>query len=60
MTKSTLEKIEGLGPKKAKILLAEKKISELRTMEADEIAKIKGISKNDAENIYKYYHKSED
>ena len=60
MTKSTLEKIEGIGPKKAKILLSERKISELRKMSEAEIASIKGISDKDAKNIYKYYHKSED
>ena len=60
MTKSTLEKIDGIGPKKAKLLLAQYKLSEIRKKTADELSKIKGISEKDAENIYKYYHKSED
>jgi excinuclease ABC subunit C len=60
MTKSSLEKIDGIGPKKAKLILAEKKLSELRKMSEEEISKIKGIGKKDAENIYKYYHKSEE
>ncbi len=60
MTRSSLEKIEGIGSKKAKLLLSERKLSDLRTMAEEELAKIKGISKKDAESIYKYYHKGED
>ena len=59
MTKSSLEKIEGIGPKKAKLLLSEKKLSEIRMMSCEELLSVKGISKKDAENIYKYYHKDE-
>ena len=57
MTKSSLEKIEGIGAKKAKLLLSEKKLSEIRVMSEEELSAIKGISRRDAENIYKYYHK---
>lgn len=56
MTTSSLEKISGIGPKKAKLLLSAHKISELRAMDISELLKIKGISANDAENIYNYYH----
>ena len=59
MTKSTLERIEGIGPKKAKLILSERKISELRKMPEEEIAKIKGISEKDAKNIYNYYHRED-
>ena len=59
MTKSTLERIEGIGPKKAKLILSERKISELRKMSEEEIAKIKGISEKDAKNIYNYYHRED-
>ncbi len=59
MTKSTLEKIDGIGPKKAKMILSQRKISEIRAMSREELGAMKGISQKDAENIYKYYHKSE-
>jgi excinuclease ABC subunit C len=58
MTRSTLEKIKGIGPKKAKILLAAMPLGKIRTAEKDELIKVRGISKSDAENIYQYYHKS--
>lgn len=60
MTHSSLEKISGIGAKKAKLLLSQKKLSELRVMSKEELSVLKGISKKDAENIYKYYHKSEE
>ena len=59
MTRSSLEKIEGIGPKKAKLLLAKNKLSEIRAMSKEELCAIRGISERDAENIYKYYHKGE-
>jgi excinuclease ABC subunit C len=59
MTKSTLEKIDGIGPKKAKLLLSQKKLSEIRQMSREELGGLNGISEKDAENIYKYYHKGE-
>ena len=59
MTKSSLEKIEGIGPKKAKLLLSQKKLSELRQMSRKELSALKGIGERDAAEIYKYYHKGE-
>ena len=59
MTKSTLEKIDGIGPKKAKLLLSQRRLSEIRAMSSEELETIKGISQKDAKNIYKYYHKGE-
>jgi len=53
---SSLEKIKGIGEKKAKLLLAEfGSITALKSADADAIAKIKGISRADAENIYNYF-----
>ena len=55
LTASSLEKIEGIGKKKAKLLLSAMSISDIKIAEAEELAKIKGISEKDAKNIYEYY-----
>lgn len=57
MTHSTLEKIKGIGPKKAKLLLASMPLAKIRTAEKKELSAISGISAADAERIYEYYHK---
>ena len=57
LTHSTLEKIEGIGPAKAKLLLSEMPLAKVKTSSAKELAKIKGISEKDAENVYNYFHK---
>ncbi len=57
MTHSTLERIKGIGPKKAKLLLGAMPISKIRAASEKELSKIKGISEADAKNIYEYYHK---
>ena len=57
MTRSTLEKIQGIGPKKAKILLAAMPLAKIRASSVKELSGIKGISEKDADNIYEYYHK---
>ncbi len=57
LTHSSLEKIEGIGPKKAKLLLAAMPLGRIRTAKREELEDIKGISSRDAENIYNYYHK---
>ena len=59
MTHSTLEKIKGIGPKKAKALLSAMPLGKIRTASKKELSEVKGISEADAENIYAYYHKSE-
>ncbi|MBE6644748.1 MAG: excinuclease ABC subunit UvrC [Ruminococcaceae bacterium] len=59
MTRSTLEKIKGIGPKKAKLLLSSMPLAKIRTSSKNELSKIQGISEADAENIYQYYHKGE-
>ena len=41
--------------KKAKILLSAMSISDIKIAEAEQLAKIKGISEKDAKNIYEYY-----
>lgn len=57
MTRSTLEKIEGIGPKKAKLLLASMPLAKIKTAEIKELEAIKGISAKDAKSIFDYYHK---
>ena len=57
MTHSTLEKIKGIGPKKAKLLLASMPLAKIRTAKTAELSAISGISEADAERIYEYYHK---
>jgi excinuclease ABC subunit C len=57
MTHSTLEKIKGIGPKKAKLLLRAMPISMIKNASASELSAIPGISAADGENIYRYYHK---
>ena len=57
MTHSTLEKIKGIGPKKAKLLLASMPLAKIRNAEKKELMAISGISESDAERIYEYYHK---
>ena len=57
MTHSSLEKIEGIGPKKAKILLAAMPLSKIRNASAEELTAIKGIGQGDAERIAEYFKK---
>ncbi len=57
LTHSSLEKIEGVGQTKAKNLLAHfRTIKAIRTAEPEKIAKVRGVSQKNAEDIYKYYH----
>ena len=55
LTSSSLEKIDGIGKKKAKLLLGAMSISDIKIASEDELKKIKGISEKDAKNIYEYY-----
>lgn len=57
LTHSTLEKIKGIGEKKAKILLSNMPLARIRTASEGELSAIKGISEADAKRIYEYYHK---
>lgn len=56
LTHSTLERIPGIGPAKAKALLRAYTVKELRGMSPEQIAKIDGISKRDAQNVYDHFH----
>lgn len=53
----SLTKIEGIGEKKAALLLKEMKtLSHIKEASAEKLSAIKGISVRDAENIYNYFH----
>ena len=55
LTHSSLEKIEGIGPAKARALLKEMPLGKIRTASVDELVAVKGIGKSDAERIVKYF-----
>ncbi len=56
---SSLEKIKGIGEKKAKLLLAALgSVTAVKNADIETIAKVKGISRTDAENIYNYFAES--
>ena len=57
LTSSSLEKIKGIGKKKAKLLLSALRLSDIKIASAEELSKIDGISKSDAENISAYFRK---
>jgi excinuclease ABC subunit C len=57
MTHSSLEKIDGIGPAKAKALLSTMTLSEIRHADKARLTKVKGISERDAENIESYFLK---
>jgi excinuclease ABC subunit C len=57
LKKSSLEKIEGIGPQKAKKLLgAMGTLSAIKKASVEEIEAIHGISSADARQIFSYYH----
>jgi excinuclease ABC subunit C len=55
LTHSALEKIEGIGPAKARALLGAMPLSKIRDASVSELEKIKGISSADAERIREYF-----
>ncbi len=55
LTRSSLEEIPGIGKKKAKILLCAMPLSDIKIANAEELSKIHGISKKDAESIESYF-----
>ncbi len=54
--RSSLEKIQGIGPAKAKKLMSHfKSLTALKNASYDAIASVAGISRADAENIYEHF-----
>ena len=57
MKTSSLEKIEGIGPAKAKAVLKHfKTVTAVKNASVDELAKAPSISRANAEKIYEYFH----
>ena len=55
--KSSLNEIDGVGPSRAKALLKHfKTITAVRNASTKELENVKGITKNVAEAIYKFYN----
>lgn len=53
---TSLKKIEGIGDKKASLLLTSfKTVSNIKKATPEELSSIKGISKKDAQKIYEYF-----
>lgn len=58
MTKSSLDDIEGIGAKRKKDLLNHfGSVASIKDASVEDIAKVVGINKKTAENIYNYFHK---
>ena len=54
---SSLEKIKGIGPAKAKKLMAHfKTLSAVKAASLEELCGVTGIGKNDAQTLYGYFH----
>lgn len=54
----TLTKIDGIGEKKALLLLEHfRTLTAIKNADADTLSSVKGISKTDGEKIYAYFHK---
>lgn len=53
---TTLKKIDGIGDKKASLLLVNfKTLANIKKATPEELSSIKGISEKDAQNIYEYF-----
>ena len=55
LTHSVLEKIEGIGPAKARALLAAMPLGKIKSAGADELCAVKGIGRSDAEKIVDFF-----
>ena len=50
-------RFKGIGPAKAKALLAVMPLGKIRTASVEELAAVKGIGRADAQRIYSYFEK---
>ena len=55
LTHSSLERIEGIGPAKARALLAAMPLGKIREASVEELSSVKGIGEADAKRIYEYF-----
>ena len=58
LTHSLLEKIDGIGPAKARALLSAMPLGKIRSATKDELLSVRGIGVMDAERIMEYFSKS--
>ena len=57
---SSLEKIKGIGEKKARaILLKFGTLEAVKNASVEQLSEIKGVNSKDAENVYNYFHQAE-
>ena len=56
LTHSSLERIQGIGPTKAKKLLAAYSYTQLKAASVEMLLGVKGISEGDAEAIFRHFH----
>ena len=57
LTHSVLEKIEGIGPAKARALLSAMPLGKIKEASISELSSVKGIGEEDAERIAEYFKK---
>ena len=57
LTHSVLEKIEGIGPAKARALLSAMPLGKIKSATEEELCSVKGIGRADAERIASYFNK---
>ena len=55
LTRSSLEKIDGIGEKKARALLGAMPLSKIRVATVEELKSIRGIGERDAQKIHEYF-----
>ena len=55
LTTSSLEKIEGIGPAKARALLSAMPLGKIRVADVEELCSVKGIGRADAERVHEYF-----
>ncbi len=60
LTRSMLQDIEGIGPARARALLAKYKLSELPDLTADELAAVDGMNKSSADAVYNFFKNKKD
>ena len=58
---SSLEKVKGIGPAKAKALLQHfGTLTNMRSASVSDIETVKGVSRSEAESVYEFLHKTTD
>jgi excinuclease ABC subunit C len=55
LTRSSLTEIDGIGEKKAQLLLSAMPLAKIKTASQKELTAVKGISKKDADSIVTYF-----